>query len=141
MARPTDLIGTALYVVVGAALSFLVEKFQQRIGERTDDLVQASAALRLDESRLQTLLCLSEMAQAPEQQVTDFALEEAIRLTGSEIGYLAFMTEDEMVLTMHAWSKTAMAQCAIEQKPVASVVANVPGTDRDLKGQRPSPAV
>ena len=99
MARPTDLTGTALFAVLGAVLSFLVEKFQQRIRERRADLVQANAALRLDESRLQALLRLSEMAEAPEQQVTDFALEEAIRLTGSQIGYLAFVSEDEAVLT------------------------------------------
>ena len=68
MVRPTDLIGTALFAVLGAVLSFLVEKFQQRIRERTADLVQANAALRLGESRLQTLLRLSEMAEAPEQQ-------------------------------------------------------------------------
>src|SRR5262245_26703170 len=80
MARPTDLIGIALFAVLGAVLSFLVEKFQQRIRERRADLVQANAALRLDESRLQALLRLSEMAEAPEQQVTDFVLEEAIRL-------------------------------------------------------------
>src|SRR5262249_61552658 len=95
MARPTDLIGTAHFAVLGAVLSFLVEKFRQRIRERTADLVQANAALRLGESRLQTLLRLSEMAEAPEQQVPDFALEEAIRLTGDQVVYLPFMSEVE----------------------------------------------
>ena len=52
------------------------------------------------------------------QEITDFALEEAVRLTESEIGYLAFMNEDETVLTMHSWSKTAMEQCAIIDKPI-----------------------
>ena len=57
--------------------------------ERTDE------ALRLEESRLEALLKLNEMTGAPLQEITDFALEEAVRLTGSEIGYLAFMNEDE----------------------------------------------
>src|SRR3989339_270283 len=36
----------------------------------------------------------------------------------SQIGYLAFMNEDETVLTMQAWSKTAMQDCAIIDKPM-----------------------
>jgi len=78
---------------------------------------RADEALHLEESRLEALLKLNEMTGALLQEITDFALEEAVRLTGSEIGYLAFMNEDETVLTMHSWSKNAMAQCAIIDKP------------------------
>lgn len=74
--------------------------------------------LRLDEQRLQALVQLSEMADAPLKEITDFALEEAVRLTRSTIGYLAFMSEDEKVLTMHSWSKEAMQECAIIDKPI-----------------------
>ncbi len=45
-------------------------------------------------------------------------------LTNSKIGYLAFMNEDETVLTMHSWSKTAMAQCAIIDKPIVYPVVD-----------------
>ena len=44
-------------------------------------------------------------------------------LTSSTIGYLAFVNEDETVLTMHSWSKTAMAACAIIDKPIVYPVA------------------
>src|SRR5262249_62101861 len=116
---------------------FRVGKSHQWFREGTADRVQATGALRLDESRLQALLRLSEMAEAPEQQVTDFVLEEAIRLTGSKIGYLAFLSEDETVLTMHARSKTAMAQCAKEQKPVECVVANAGRWGEAVRQRRP----
>src|SRR5262249_61801278 len=116
---------------------FRVGKSHQWFREGTADRVQATGALRLDESRLQALLRLSEMAEAPEQQVTDFVLEEAIRLTGSQIGYLAFVSEDETVLTMHAQSKTAMAQCAKEQKPVECVVANTGLWGEAVRQRRP----
>jgi len=79
---------------------------------------RAEEALRLEQSRLEALLELSQMTKAPMQDITDFALEEAVRLTESEIGYLAFMNEDETVLTMHSWSKTAMEQCAVIDKPI-----------------------
>jgi PAS domain S-box-containing protein len=78
---------------------------------------RADEALHLEESRLEALLRLNEMTGAALQKITDFALEEAVRLTGSEIGYLAFMNEDETMLTMHSWSRNAMGQCAIPDKP------------------------
>jgi PAS domain S-box-containing protein len=79
---------------------------------------RAEDALRLEQARLNALLELNQMTEAPLQAITDFALEEAVRLTQSRIGYLAFMNEDESVLTMHAWSKTAMDQCAVIDKPI-----------------------
>jgi len=79
---------------------------------------RTEAALLLERSRLEALLQLAQMAAAPIQKITDFALEAAVRLTESKIGYLAFMNEDETVLTMHSWSKTAMKQCAIIDKPI-----------------------
>jgi PAS domain S-box-containing protein len=79
---------------------------------------QTETALLLERSRLEALLQLAQMAEAPMKKITDFALEAAVRLTGSKIGYLAFMNEDETVLTMHSWSKTAMQQCAIIDKPI-----------------------
>jgi PAS domain S-box-containing protein len=74
--------------------------------------------LRLNEARLQALVQLNQMSRASLQEITDFALESAVALTGSTIGYLAFMNEDETVLTMHSWSKTAMQECAIIDKPI-----------------------
>lgn len=87
------------------------------------DRKKAEETLRLDELRLETLLKLNQMTGASMQQITDFALEEAVRLTKSKVGYLAFMNEDETVLTMHAWSKTAMAECQIDRKPLVYPVA------------------
>lgn len=97
-----------------------VEFFQSLAGQlglavRTANMEEA---LRLDESRLEAVWQLSQMTKATLKEITDFALEEGVRLTKSKIGYLAFMNEDETVLTMQAWSKTAMAQCAIIDKPI-----------------------
>jgi PAS domain S-box-containing protein len=73
---------------------------------------------RLNEARLEALLKLGQMTEAPLKEITDFALEQAVLLTKSEIGYLAFMNDEETVLTMHSWSKTAMKECAIADKPL-----------------------
>lgn len=82
------------------------------------DQRRAQDALRLDESRLETLLRLNQMTGASLKEITDFALEKAVQLTSSTIGYLAFLNEDETVLTMHSWSRSAMEQCAISDKPI-----------------------
>jgi len=82
------------------------------------ELKQTEEALQLDESRLETLLALNEKTESSLQELTDFCLEEAIRLTKSKIGYLAFMDDQETVLTMYSWSKTAMEECMIRDKPL-----------------------
>ncbi|HOC67252.1 MAG TPA: PAS domain S-box protein [Candidatus Hydrogenedentes bacterium] len=79
---------------------------------------QAEKARHLNEMRLEALLKLGQMTKASTKELTDFALEEAVRLTDSTIGYFAFMNEDESVLSMYAWSRTAMQECAIQDKPI-----------------------
>jgi len=85
---------------------------------------RAEEELRLDDQRIEALLKLNQMTQASLQEIASFAMEEAVRLTQSRIGYLAFANEDESVLTMYAWSRSAMSECAIEQKPLVYPVAS-----------------
>jgi len=73
--------------------------------------------LKLNEDRLSALLKLNEMSDQPLDSITDFVLEVSIDLTRSEIGYLAFLNEDETILTMYSWSKTAMKTCKLSSKP------------------------
>ena len=78
---------------------------------------RTEVAAALNARYSQALLQLNQMTDATLQEITNFTLEEAVRLTQSTIGYLAFLNEDESVLTMHSWSKNAMAECAIADKP------------------------
>ena len=86
------------------------------IGRNITDRKKAEEAFRLNEARLETQLKLSLMTKAPLKQITDFALEGAVNLTGSSIGYLAFLNDEETVLTMYSWSKRAMVECGIGDK-------------------------
>ncbi len=76
-------------------------------------------ALRLDESRLEAVWQLGQMTQATLKEITDFALGEGVRLTKSAMGYLAFVSEDETLLTMHSWFKEVMGNNAPPVKPVS----------------------
>ncbi|NLF37907.1 GAF domain-containing protein [bacterium] len=98
---------------------------------------QAEEALRLDESRLSALLTLNGMTQAPVSEIAHFALEEAVRLTRSSIGYIAFTNDDETVLTMHAWSDTAMRECRIKDRQFVYPVAQTGLWGEAIRQRRP----
>jgi PAS domain S-box-containing protein len=91
---------------------------EEALQKAHDELKQRVKEARLNETRLEAVLQLSRMAEACLKEITDFALEQAVALTESKIGYVAFMNEDETVLTMHSWSREAMAECAISDKPL-----------------------
>lgn len=87
-------------------------------GQDITERKQSEKALLLNSQRTQTLLRLNQMIGSELNEIMDFALEEAVLLTQSKIGYLAFLNEDESVLTMYSWSKIAMAECATRVKPI-----------------------
>jgi PAS domain S-box-containing protein len=74
---------------------------------------RAEAERRLEEARAEALLRLSQMMDASLQEITRFALEEAVKLTRSQVGYLAFVNEDETMLTISAWSENTLKLCAL----------------------------
>jgi|UniRef100_A0A7V6A3E2 PAS domain S-box-containing protein len=75
--------------------------------------------LRLDESRLEAVWQLSQMTQASLKEIADFALGEGVRLTRSSMGYLAFVNEDETLLTLHSWYKDMPGEDAPKAVPVS----------------------
>ncbi len=105
---------------------------QDRTPER-----RLESAQRLNESRLEALLTLNQMTSASLAEITDFALEEAVRLTSSTVGFLAFANDDESVLTMHAWSHSAMEQCRVAEWPVVFPVDQTGLWGEPLRQRRP----
>ncbi len=78
---------------------------------------QAEEDLRLDEARLEALVKLGQMHNVPLQGVLEYTLEEAVRLTGSAIGYAGFVDEDKGTMTIMARSHLALERCATVDKP------------------------
>ena len=70
-----------------------------------------------NEERLKSLLHLSQLSGLTAQELMDYALEEIIRLTGSTVGYLFFYNEDTRQFTVYSWSKNAMDQCRVLDRP------------------------
>jgi two-component system, OmpR family, phosphate regulon sensor histidine kinase PhoR len=74
--------------------------------------------LRLNAFRFEALLKLNQMAEAPLPEITDFCLESTVRLTSSQIGFLAFMNEDESALTLHSYSSEVLKQCELAHEKI-----------------------
>jgi PAS domain S-box-containing protein len=79
-------------------------------------------ALNLENQRIESLLSLTRMDTRPDAETTEKVVEDAIRLTGSTIGYLATLNDDESVMTMQHWSRSAHESCNIINKPLVYAV-------------------
>mgnify|MGYP001042891792 CR=1 FL=1 len=76
-------------------------------------LMEAEQACSLNEARLQSLIEIFQHPAEFVQDILEFALEEAISLTGSKIGYLYHYDQEKNVFILNNWSKGAMTACAI----------------------------
>jgi PAS domain S-box-containing protein len=85
---------------------------------------RAEEAALLEQRRTEMLLGLSQTSNRPEEESIATAVEAAISLTGSGVGYFATLDESESVLTMRYWSKSAHAQCQVRDKPIIYPVAH-----------------
>jgi PAS domain S-box-containing protein len=80
---------------------------------------RAEESLRLDEERLEALLNLTRLDFSSEKELMEYALEEAVRLTNSEIGYLHFLQPycqvdtsiNDRTIELFAWSKKTIEGC------------------------------
>jgi PAS domain S-box-containing protein len=86
-------------------------------GDDVTDRRRDEEALRLSEERLTALLALARRQEEPEEELIAFALEEAVRLTRSRVGYLHFVQDDQVHLDLFTWSKDVHAACTAEKRP------------------------
>jgi len=78
------------------------------------DLIEAKEEIVLQNERLESLLRISQFQTNSIQVLLDFALEEAIKLTNSKIGYIYFYNEETRQFTLNTWSKDVMKECVVQ---------------------------
>ncbi len=64
-------------------------------------------------SRLKRLVDILQHPSENVQEFLDYALEQAIRLTGSKIGYIYYYDEHRREFVLNTWSKDVMPECAV----------------------------
>ncbi len=79
---------------------------------------QAEEKIRLHGTYLQDLLELHRMSDVAENTILNRTLDAITNVLQSPLAFIGTMSADEAVMTVNAWSKHAMAQCAISEKPV-----------------------
>ena len=74
---------------------------------------RAEAEVRRNEARLRSLVSILQHPSDSVQDFLDYALNEAIQLTGSKIGYLYRYYEDRREFVLNSWSREVMRECSI----------------------------
>ncbi len=90
------------------------EHLEELVAARTTQLAQANTILRRADQRLKSMLRLSQRASGlAEKQILELCIDEAVRLTGSEVGYVHLVDEAAGRVSLGAWSLSVRAQCAV----------------------------
>jgi PAS domain S-box-containing protein len=115
------------------------QKFLGRRASNRDITEQkkAEAKIKFNEMRMAALLTLYEMQELPIKEVCDFVLESSLPLTGSDIGFLGFLNDDESLMTIHAWSKSVMSQCEVHEKSITFNIAEAGLWGEAVRKRRP----
>jgi PAS domain S-box-containing protein len=79
----------------------------------------------LEKARLRSILEILGSKHDSIQEFLDFALNEAIKLTNSEIGYIYYYSEKKEQFTLNTWSNDVMKECEITEP---QIVYNLKGT-------------
>ncbi len=72
---------------------------------------------RQNEARLEGLLRIARYQAQSIQDLLDYALDEAVRLTDSRIGYIYFYDDEKREFHLNTWSKEVMLECSIPDPP------------------------
>lgn len=83
--------------------------------EDITDLIRSRKEISANESRLKSLVRIQQYQCETVQEFLDYALEEAIRLTESKIGYIYHYHEETEEFILNTWSRGVMAECSINE--------------------------
>ena len=69
-------------------------------------------------NHLQSLWNIAKHTEATHKELCDLVIEEIQRMTGSQFAFFGFLNEDESDFAIHAWSKSTMPACTVQDKPI-----------------------
>lgn len=101
-----DVVAFGLYLTAGVTISVL-----------GDALAVSRRRYQMGEKRLQSLLKIAQHKARSVRELIDYALEESLAFSGSQLGYIYYYSEEREEFTLHAWSREVMAACAIPNPP------------------------
>jgi PAS domain S-box-containing protein len=96
----------------------------ERLNKENQERLHTEKSLRLERARLDALVRMSQMGEASIMEMGEFILEHGIALTGSKIGFVGFLNEDESVYTLSAVSKNVVKECQVTGDPLQWHIAD-----------------
>ncbi len=79
---------------------------------------QASVDLQKNREQLKSIVNILQYPSEEVQSFIDYSMEEAIKLTESQLGFIFHYSEETKLFTLSAWSKIAVALCQIPEPQV-----------------------
>ncbi len=89
----------------------------QGVSRDISERKKAQEMIRKNEQRLESLLRITQYQATSTQDFLDYALDEAIRLTDSRLGYIYFYDDVEKRFVLNTWSKEVMKECTVVGAP------------------------
>lgn len=86
---------------------------QLELQKFNESLLHKNAEIEFNNQRLESLLNISQYSTDSIQDLLDYALNEAIMLTKSKIGYIYFYNEKTNQFTLNTWSNEVMSECKV----------------------------
>jgi PAS domain S-box-containing protein len=103
--------GTALCVEVKTIWQPALQVFFAFLHDITE-IEKSKQAIIQNNKRLESLVTILQHPANSVQEFLDYALNEVIRLTDSEIGYIYFYDEDKKEFALNTWSKGVLEACS-----------------------------
>jgi PAS domain S-box-containing protein len=97
---------------VAAELDRHRHHLEEIVASRTAALEAANHRLAMSDRRLSAMFAMSQNANTlDERELLQMGIEEAVKLTASEIGYLHFVNEDQQTIALYTWSAGTLQHC------------------------------
>jgi diguanylate cyclase (GGDEF)-like protein len=121
------LIRVGAFIVISGVLTYMSVSQQKIISDlkrsetlyidNLKELASASEEIKLNNIRLESIVQILQYDSRSLHDFLDYALDAAIQITASRIGYIFYYDEDKRQFTLNSWSKDAMKECSIQDKP------------------------
>ncbi len=80
-----------------------------------DAIIANETLILLNQQRLECLASIFQFQAANQQKLLDHALEQALHLSDSNLGYIYFYDEAEQEFSLNSWSRAAMQECTVTE--------------------------
>lgn len=112
--KPLRMVGVNWDITERKDVEARLDHYRGYLEKLVIQLESANRRLRMSDMRLQTLFNLSQKAsELEEKELLQLGIDDAVRLTNSEVGYLYFVHDDQESIAFVTWSGATLQGCPL----------------------------